>query len=57
MWTDGDIDIDQTCLIVRTVQGGLVAIPNAYVDEESQETLDQSGQKVLGQGQVASTVL
>jgi hypothetical protein len=47
MWTvDGrDIDIDQTCLVVRTVGGGLVVIPNEYVDKEAQETLDQLGKK------------
>jgi hypothetical protein len=42
---DGDIDIDQTCLVVRTVKGGLVVIPNEYVDEEMKETLDQLGKK------------
>lgn len=47
MWTeDGrEIDIDQTCLVVRTVRGGLVVIPNAYVDEDSQETIDQLSKK------------
>jgi hypothetical protein len=43
MWANGDIDIDQTCLVVRTVRGGLVVIPNAYVDEESQEVSVQLG--------------
>ena len=38
LWAaDGDIDIDQTCLIVRTVRGGLVVIPNEYVDKEMEE--------------------
>ena len=47
MWTeDGrEIDVDQTCLVIRTVGGGLVVIPNAYVDEESQETTDQLSKK------------
>ena len=47
MWTEDrrDIDIDQTCLVVRTVRGGLVVIPNAYVDEDSQETIDQLSKK------------
>jgi hypothetical protein len=30
--SDGDIDVDQTCLAVKTVRGGLVAIPNQYND-------------------------
>jgi hypothetical protein len=47
MWAEGgrDIDIDQTCLVVRTVGGGLVVIPNAYVDEDSEETSDQLRKK------------
>jgi hypothetical protein len=47
MWMENgrDIDIDQTCLVVRTVRGGLVVIPNAYVDEESRETIDQLSKK------------
>jgi hypothetical protein len=47
MWTeDGrDIDIDQTCLVVRTVRGGLVVIPNAYVDEDAQESSAQLSKK------------
>jgi len=47
MWTEdgGDIDIDQTCLVVRTVRGGLVVIPNAYVDEDAQESSDQLSKK------------
>jgi hypothetical protein len=31
MWANGDIDIDQTCLVVRTVAGGLVVIPNVRI--------------------------
>jgi len=28
MWAaDGDIDVDQTCLVIRTVRGGIVVIP------------------------------
>ena len=42
---DGDIDIDQTCLVVRTVRGGLVVIPNEYVDEELKEIMGQLGRK------------
>jgi hypothetical protein len=42
---DGEIDIDQTCLVVRTVGGGLVVISNEYVGKEMQETLDQLGKK------------
>jgi len=47
MWTkDGtDIDIDQTCLVVRTVRGGLVVIPNQYADKAVQELFDQLGKK------------
>lgn len=47
MWTEGgrDIDIDQTCLVVRTVRGGLVVIPNQYGDKWMQEILDQLGKK------------
>ncbi len=47
MWTEGgrDIDIDQTCLVVRTVRGGLVVIPNVYVDEDAEETINQLGKK------------
>jgi hypothetical protein len=45
VWADGEIDIDQTCLVVRTVRGGLVVIPNEYVDKDMQETLDQLGKK------------
>ena len=50
MWTEGggDIDIDQTCLVVRTVRGGLVVIPNAYVDEDAEEIIDQLGKKYSG---------
>jgi hypothetical protein len=33
MWAaDGDIDVDQTCLSVRTVRGGWVVIPNHLND-------------------------
>jgi hypothetical protein len=40
VWSpDGDIDIDQTCLVIRTVRGGLVVIPNklndGWIDEMS----------------------
>ena len=42
LWAaDGEIDIDQTCLVVKTVAGGLVAIPNEYVDKEMQEVTGQ----------------
>ena|ERR1700730_13450328 len=41
MWANGDIDIDQTCLVVRTVRGGLVVIPNAYVDEDFRDPMDK----------------
>ena len=43
LWAaDGDIDIDQTCLVVKTVRGGLVVIPNEYVDKEMQEPRRES---------------
>jgi len=47
MWTEDrrDIDIDQTCLVVRTVRGGLVVIPNQYGDKWMLEMLDQLGKK------------
>jgi hypothetical protein len=47
MWTEDrrDIDIDQTCLVARTVHGGLVVIPNQYGDKWMLETLDQLGKK------------
>ena len=47
MWTEdgSDIDIDQTCLVERTVRGGLVVIPNQYGDKWMLETLDQLGKK------------
>jgi hypothetical protein len=45
MWANGEIGIDQTCLVVRTVGGGLVVIPNAYADESFQELADQLGKK------------
>lgn len=42
LWgADGDIDIDQTCLVVKTVNGGLVVIPNEYSDKEMQEISGQ----------------
>jgi hypothetical protein len=35
LWAaDGDIDVDQTCLVVKTRNGGLIVIPNEYNDEE-----------------------
>jgi hypothetical protein len=40
---DGDIDIDQTCLVVMTVRGGLVVIPSAYADEEMKEITGEMG--------------
>jgi hypothetical protein len=42
---DGDIDVDQTCLIVKTANGGLVVIPNEYSDQELQEITAQLGSK------------
>ncbi len=39
---DGDIDIDQTCLVVMTARGGLAAIPNEYA-EARDETPAQPG--------------
>jgi hypothetical protein len=46
LWApDGDIDVDQTCLVVRTVSGGLVVIPNEYSDKELQEITGQLGSK------------
>jgi hypothetical protein len=45
LWAaDGDIDVDQTCLVVRRVGGGLVVIPNEYVDSETKE-LDELSRK------------
>jgi len=38
---DGDIDVDQTCLVVKTTAGGLIAIPNPYADQEREEVLNQ----------------
>jgi hypothetical protein len=38
---DGDIDIDQTCLVVRTAKGTLVVIPNEYNDPWMKEIGDQ----------------
>jgi hypothetical protein len=40
-WALGDIDIDQTCLVVRTVGGELVVIPNSYVDEDIRDPMDK----------------
>ena len=41
MWApDGDIDVDQTCLVVQTVRGGLVVIPNEYNDDWLKEIGD-----------------
>jgi hypothetical protein len=40
---DGDIDVDQTCLVVKTVTGRLVVIPNEYADKELQEIVGQLG--------------
>jgi hypothetical protein len=46
LWAaDGDIDIDQTCLVVRTVAGGLVVIPNEYVDKEMKEIAGELGRE------------
>lgn len=42
---DGDIDIDQTCLVVSRVGGGLVVIPNEYNDADFKETLDNLNQE------------
>jgi hypothetical protein len=42
---DGDIDVDQTCLVVRTVRGGLVVIPNAYNDAWFKEIFDPDSRK------------
>jgi hypothetical protein len=42
---DGDIDIDQTCLVVNRVGGGLVVIPNEYNDDDLKETLDNIGKE------------
>jgi len=42
MWAaDGDIDIDQTCLVVRTINGELIVIPNQYADKEMKEIMGQ----------------
>jgi hypothetical protein len=44
LWAaDGDIDVDQTCLVSRTVKGEWVVIPNEYVDNEMKEILGQLG--------------
>lgn len=48
MWApDGDIDVDQTCLAVKTVKGGIVVIPNEYNDVWVKEMSDRkaSGDK------------
>jgi hypothetical protein len=38
---DGDIDVDQTCLVVMTTKGTLVVIPNEYNDPWLKEIVDQ----------------
>jgi hypothetical protein len=46
LWgADGDIDVDQTCLVVRTVGGKLVVIPNEYNDAEAKELTDELGRQ------------
>ena len=46
MWgPDGDIDVDQTCLVVKTVRGGLVVIPNEYNDDWLKEIGDPKTSK------------
>ncbi|MBZ5562094.1 MAG: hypothetical protein LAP13_06700 [Acidobacteriia bacterium] len=48
MWApDGDVDVDQTCLAVKTVKGGVVVIPNEYNDVWVKEMSDRktSGDK------------
>jgi hypothetical protein len=48
LWgADGDIDVDQTCLVVRTVKGGLIVIPNEYADAELKEVLEQMGNATM----------
>jgi hypothetical protein len=44
LWAaDGDIDVDQTCLVVKTVKGEWIAIPNEYADDELKELVGQMG--------------
>jgi hypothetical protein len=45
IWAKGEIDVDQTCLVVRTVGGGLVVIPDEYTDQTFRELMDQLGKK------------
>lgn len=46
LWSaDGDIDVDQTCLVVRTVSGGLRVIPNEYNDGEMEEIVGELGRE------------
>jgi len=41
MWApDGDIDVDQTCLVITTGTGGLVVMPNEANDEWVEEMAD-----------------
>lgn len=42
---DGDIDVDQTCLVVSRVGGGLVVIPNEYNDDDLKEILENVGKE------------
>jgi hypothetical protein len=47
LWAaDVDIDIDQTCLVVKTVSGSWIVIPNEYVDQELQEIATQLGRPI-----------
>lgn len=38
---DGDIDVDQTCLVVRNVSGSVSIIPNRYNDQWTAEISTQ----------------
>jgi hypothetical protein len=38
---DGDIDVDQTCLVVRSVNGSVSIIPNKYIDAWQAEGFSQ----------------
>ncbi len=41
MWApDGEIDVDQTCLVLKTVRGGALVIPNEYNDAWLKEMTD-----------------
>ncbi len=40
---DGDIDIDETCLVVPTAKGSLAVIPNEYADAATEEAVTQPG--------------